>query len=153
MKVVFLDFDGVLNSAEYDRRKRYGDPSLDRSRMPLLRELIGQTDAKIVLTTSWRIYWDANIALCDEIGRDMVAFFAEYGLTISDKTPRLGALMRPQEIMEWLSRHPEVHRYVILDDMDISWGLLSPYVVKTDYEEGKGLEEWHVARAIELLNA
>ena len=33
--------------------------------------------------------------------------------------------------MDWLSGHPEVHRYVILDDMDISWGMmLSPYVVK-----------------------
>lgn len=153
MKVVFLDFDGVLNSAEYDRRKRYGDPSLDRSRMPLLRELIEKTDAKIVLSTSWRVYWDADPTLCDEVGGDMAAFFAEYGLLIADKTPRLGALKRPEEIQSWLERHPEADRYAILDDMDISWGRLEPHVVKTDYNIGFGLEVWHVAKAIDLLNA
>lgn len=55
MRVIFLDFDGVLNSAVYDRtRDLTKNTSIDETRLPLLKQIVDRTNAKIVLSTSWR---------------------------------------------------------------------------------------------------
>lgn len=52
MKILFLDFDGVLNSQEY--RDVYGSSGagIDRSRLSLIKSIVDATNAKIVLITS-----------------------------------------------------------------------------------------------------
>ena len=37
-----------------------------------------------------------------------------------DTTPTAGFLSRTDEILDWLSRHPEVQHFVMLDDGDLS---------------------------------
>ena len=82
MKVIFLDFDGVLNSEKYIRTCGHYGVIIDPSRMVMLKEIIDKTDAKIVLSTSWREHWSKDASLCNDTGREINRIFAEYSLEI-----------------------------------------------------------------------
>ena len=57
------------------------------------------------------------------------------------------------EIRAWLGLHPEVDRYIILDDdlFDFEERGLLPRLIKTEFWNG-GLTEAHVQEAINLLS-
>jgi hypothetical protein len=150
MRTVFLDIDGVLNSHAYDRERAPGEGNIDVTRLPLLRELIERTDAKVVLTSSWREHWDPLGAQTDAVGEALAATFLRHGVPLYDRTPALDN-NRPAEISAWLADHPAVERFVILDDIKLGWGALDAYVVKTDYRIGRGLELHHIAAALAVL--
>ena len=155
MKVIFLDFDGVLNSTIYDRtRDLTKNTSIDETRLPLLKQIVDRTNAKIVLSTSWRRHWSPNIALCDDVGLWINKLFSSHGLEIYDKTPHLhfGA-GRKNEILDWLKYSIEpVESYVILDDYAFGWEDLSDKLVKTSPTIGLGLEQEHIEKCIFILN-
>ena len=150
MKVIFLDFDGVVNSVKYLALCGDHGVVLDPAKMVLLRQIVDATDGKIVLSTSWREYWDKDPALCTETGRQINERFGEYGLQIYDRTPRL-RLRREAEIGCWLGQHPQVQSFVVLDDMLLSADFLQGHYIKTsNYFDG--LEEADVQQAIRILN-
>lgn len=162
MKVLFLDIDGVLNSREYDRRRDWNaQTNIDETRLPLVKEIIDKTGAKIVLTSSWRRHWSADESLCDDSGRYIARLFAKYDLCIYDKTHDFGiGAKRKDEIAAWLSeyaaeaeRAEQVERFVILDDYRFGWEELFDYFICTNPNYGLGLEDDHVAKAIKLLNS
>lgn len=155
MKVIFLDFDGVLNSAIYDRtRDLTKNTSIDETRLPLLKQIIDTTNAKIVLSTSWRRHWNQDNTLCDEIGLWINQLFSKYELKIYDKTPYLHfGVGRKNEILDWLKYSIEpIESYVILDDYAFGWEELSNKLVKTSPNVGRGLELEHVEKCISILN-
>lgn len=149
MKIIFLDIDGVLNSAEYDRQRSENDGNIDITRLPLLKELIDETKAVIVLSSSWRKLWERGVCQFEE-GKEINRIFNLYGLKIYDKTPVLGS--RKAEITQWIKNHPETKEYVILDDMLFGWEELAPFLVRTDGMVGRGLERSHIEKAKEILN-
>lgn len=147
--VIFLDIDGVLNSVIYDRERAQTDGNIDVSRLPLLKRILDAADAQVVLSSSWRKHWDRNPAIRDRIGQELDSTFLQAGIVIADKTP--AADSRREEIALWLSAHPQVANYVILDDTFGGWGDLAEHVVKTDSRIGRGLQERHVEAAIRIL--
>ena len=152
MKVLFLDIDGVLNSHKYDLTRMPDEGNIDETRLPLLFEIIVRTDAKIVLSSSWREHhWSKEADMSDAVGWELDELFGRYGLEIFDKTPVLPNNDRSEEIKRWLADH-EAEHFVILDDLRFGWGDLDPFVVKTSYRIGRGLEQKHVDAAIKLLN-
>lgn len=156
MKILFLDIDGVLNSREYDRRRDMNmQTNIDQSRLPLVKEIIDKTGAKIVLISTWRNHWNRDESICDEDGNYINRLFSKYGIAIYDKTPDLGLLSkRKDEVKAWLSEHAdEVERFVILDDYRFGWDDLSDFYIHTNPNYGLGLEEEHVEKAIVLLNS
>lgn len=155
MKVLFLDIDGVLNSRGYDRQRNWNElTNIDQTRLPLVREIVEKTGARIVLTSTWRGHWNADRTACDESGRYIEETFEKHRLSISDKTPDLGLrARRTDEIRAWLAEHEDVESFVILDDGKFGWEELADYCVFTNPYAGKGLEEEHVVRATEVLNS
>ncbi len=152
MKAVFLDIDGVLNSVQYDRERNEDDGNIDKSRLALIKKLVDATSAKIVLSSTWREHWEKNDAECDLIGKEINKCFAEFGLKIYDKTPFFVSYDRPGEIKAWLNKHRnEIERFVIIDDAFGGWGELNAMLVQTDARIGRGLEERHIQKAIEIL--
>ena len=155
MKIIFLDIDGVLNSEMYEwsRGEDRADNRIDLSRVRLLKDIVSATDAKIVLSSTWRLDWDKSPELCGEDGEYINQCLAQYGLFIIDKTPFNSMIDdRRREILTWLSSHRgEVERFVILDDINCGWEELDRRVVVTD-PYGYGLNEEHVKKAIKLLN-
>ena len=149
-KIIFLDVDGVLNSEEFARwlwdnhEKKYrGYEMLDQKAILNLQDIVFITGAEIVLSSSWRISTTRTKQLKEQL--------LPYGLTIIDRTISDARSNRGEEIKEWLSRHPEVDHFVILDDDDeFEDDSLKNNFVKTTFEEG--LLEQHAAKAIEILS-
>ena len=148
-KIIFLDVDGVLNSMKFDRwlqdhhmKQYYGYELLDQNALLNLKDIVFVTGADIILSSSWRL----SNKCCEELRQQLLP----YGLRFIDKTVCLCQENRGEEIKEWLSRHPEVDHFVILDDEDeFKDDLLKNNFVETTFEEG--LLEQHAAKAIEIL--
>lgn len=145
MKVIFLDFDGVLNCRKYVLDNPNAGVALDPQKVALLKEIVAATGANIVLTTSWREHWQ-----CDSIGVHIEGIFQAFGLEIFDKTPKLSA-PRGKEIKAWLAHHPETEQFVVLDDMLLGGDFLHGHCIKTSYY-ADGLQETDVTKAIAILN-
>lgn len=145
MKIVFLDFDGVVITPESrkqgDKARKifYGgwaggddghEFSFDRELLRHIQFICQQTNAKIVVISQWRLYRDAHL---------IPTWFIERGLTIEvvGYTEDLATNLddpeimpnehkdRADEIAKWLEEHPEVSSFVILDDMQCA-GRLHP---------------------------
>lgn len=148
---IFLDIDGVLATrATYHayRVKHGGNPACVTSkllcprRVGLLETIRSATGARIVLSTSWAMQapvesiaaWLSGLGLC--------------GLGDIDVTPRKMSSYRINEIRWWLEAHPEVDRFLILED---EWDMheLEAHTIRTTWE--RGLLSEHVARGIEIL--
>lgn len=99
MRVIFLDIDGVLNSKEFfqNRQPTQGLNEIDEEKVKLLQQIVQATNAKIVLTSTWRIYDKA-----DKVYQHLVDVLAKYDLSIFDCTPWINE-DRPHEIAVWLS--------------------------------------------------
>ena len=150
MKIIFLDIDGVLNSRQYDADSGTTGGNIDVSRLLLLKQLVDQTGAKIVLTSSWRRHWDSDGECTDDIGKELETTFGRFKMNLYDKTPELNN-DRAKEISKWLAMNRDVDAFVIIDDIKFGWYELAPFVVNTDYHIGKGLEQRHIEKAIKLL--
>lgn len=161
MKVIFLDFDGVLNNNEvlddaYQlamHLRASGEPNdyirvahdyamVDRVLVGRVQEICECTGAVVVISSTWRIL---NTLV------ELREILATKGLKaeVIGVTPRKMSGYRGEEIGIWLNEHPEVEFFVILDDgsdMDPH----SDRLVQTDCEEG--IQDRHVSRAVELLN-
>lgn len=55
-KYIFLDIDGVLNSNDWFEKNKDVDGlvEIDPSKLILLKEIVDCTEAKIILSSSWR---------------------------------------------------------------------------------------------------
>lgn len=119
IKIIFLDVDGVLNSQiMYENREDIisGKGKISKKCLDILNHIIEKTNAKIVLSSTWR---------SDE---DIKEYFYSIGLKgeIIGKTPHMNfkGAVRGIEILEWLKDNREIikcnyhefNSYVILDD-------------------------------------
>lgn len=150
MKVIFLDFDGVLNTEKYVSSCGHFGLVIDPSRLELLKGIVDATDAKIVLSTSWREHWDKDAQKCDETGREINEIFGRAELTVYDKTPTISRF-REDEIETWLKVNSNVENFVILDDRFLDSQKLRGHFVKTSGRI-QGLNEECVKSAVHILN-
>lgn len=140
MKVIFLDFDGVINNFNKDL-------IVDYDNVKYLLEIIMATGAKIVATTS-------NKYSFQKYGSEAIGYYRyvkllkEYGIEIYDVTPLVN-LNRELEIITYLKTHPEVSEFLILDD-DYVINSLREHQVFLDLYNGIGEE--HVAPSVNILS-
>ena len=145
-----MDFDGVLNSDAYVRQQNCYGVILNPYKLHLLKRIIFATDAKIVLSTSWREHWSPIESKCDNIGHDINRIFRQHGLSIFDKVPQ-HPLSREDNIRQWLENHPQISAFVVLDDQFLDAPFLREHFVKTSNYQG-GLDEHDAENAIAILN-
>lgn len=137
---IFLDFDGTIVS---ERTKfRSGDPAC----IGWLNQLIDETGAKIVVTSTWRIGKDGpDLPYVQNLLRG-------WGVTgdVIGVTPDLSPRARGYEIDRFLLRHNEhIENFVILDD-DRDMAHLSVFLVACETEFGLQEEQYKVARRLLL---
>ena len=149
-RLVFLDFDGVLNSHHWlyrpDRDKEaefLGNEHhmLDPTAVGRVNRILRETGAKVVISSSWRHGWPV------ERLREILTTAGFVGEVLG-YTPQYGH-DRGHEIEQWLDGNDEGHDpFVILDD-DSDMGPLMKYLVKTTFEHG--IQDEHVEDAIRRL--
>ncbi len=114
MKVIFLDIDGVLNTDK--DRSRFGIDYLDNSCLLQLKRIVQATNARIVLSSSWRkVFRDKNLI------KDAFNSF-DIPWNIDDCTPihpGSDIITRASEICQWILHNPFIDKAVILDDFEI----------------------------------
>ena len=150
-KIIFLDFDGVLNTEHYQGLLQYqGKPwqdeygaFFDPKAVKQLKRIIGATDADIVVESSWKY-----------LGLDaMKELWKVRNLpgTIIDITPSLLGKNKGVEIASWLSKYAKQDiRYVIIDDEYVILDSQLPHFILTNPYEG--ITEEQANRAISMLN-
>lgn len=154
MKVIFLDFDGVITTS----KSRY---NLDISKVRLLGEIIEATDSKIVISSSWRHNTlEDTIDYLSKIS-NRVPFIFPYLDKVIGITSRMYSfklhqpsthfrIPRGLEIDQYLEEHPEIKRYIILDDDSDMLLSQKDFFVKTN--SLKGLKKKDIKKAIKILN-
>ena len=112
MKVIFLDIDGVLNTNS--------DKEISTDKLKLLSELVSKTGADVVLSSSWRNWW--NNPKTNIPGSFITKWkkqFLDNNLSITLTTE----LECPKNlsIEKFIIQH-DVKRFIVLDDepIDIS---------------------------------
>ncbi len=150
MKIIFLDFDGVIST--YDKGWRF-----DVEKLELLKEIVDKTDAKIVVTSSWKRGFtevDNFIKSFYDKPRNKdlknATIFDWFANSIYDITDNNGS-WRGDEIQRWIDKHnEEIESYVILDDdSDFRDNQLFNFVQTDTYE---GITSREVKLCIKILN-
>lgn len=129
MKVLFLDFDGVLGPGMFDPGMRAGGPEYGPNwkteREPhirsqdQIRRVIDVTGCKVVLSTAWRESWGTYEGDEGELA-DLLVYAGVIPShdTVIGETPVLdNAMSRGTEIRAWLEEHRgRVDCFAIVDD-------------------------------------
>lgn len=156
MKVIFLDFDGVITTLQ-------SHWYLCPSKMNLVKEIIEATDAKIVISSSWRRHTlEKTIEHITNINNPFVGnnpfSLVDYVVGItpcmyafkernSDKHYKV---FRGEEIRGYLDENEDITNYVILDDDTDMLLCQKDHFVHTNAI--KGIQKKDVLKAINILN-
>lgn len=105
MRVIFLDIDGVLNCRRTPNPRKL-PYIVDPNPLRRFKQLVDDTKATVVLTSTWRY--------------DPAGLFAarHWGIPFSDVIPDMPEQPRRDEILAWLKEHPETERFAVIDDED-----------------------------------
>lgn len=169
--IIFLDIDGVVNTLQISKTPfKKGSVEKDGYYFQLCHEkdeevsnkqavlwldkLCHETNAKIVISSTWRKYNNYNKTVAALYNSGLSDDIDIIGMTPIDcfSCPRLGYWQtRGTEISNWLLENKDrVLNYVILDD-DCDMGDLISHLVRCDTYYGFGCKEYNIA--IDILNA
>jgi len=178
VKIIFLDIDGVLNSEEF-HKSEIGDhirmvahanyinkesqgnvlsdkdiyiDHIDPRAVKHLQEIIDKTDAKIVLSSTWRKgrTYTALLEILKELNFT--------GKIIDVTGTGCNECYRGNEIYTWIKNNEKLlgynysdyKNYVIIDgDGDMLWWQRNNFI-KTSWKTG--LERKHIVQSIKILN-
>ena len=147
-KLIFLDVDGVLNNQTWALKmfkeegvRVYSEDILEDRALRLLKRLVDETGAKIIVSSAWRKIPKSYDALKTQL--------KHYGVVVDGETPYVGSV-RGDDITAWFNRNPGDYRYVILDDDSDMDGHMN-HLFQTDFDTGLTYEI--VEKCISALNS
>lgn len=150
MKVLFLDFDGVLNSAasfkyEFRRKTTHVADTLSVIATSNLQHILEKDkDIKLVISSTWR-----KLHTLVELQNILNGYSVEAARVIG-KTPITVSGHRGREIGMWLEANPNVTKFAVLDDDGDIWTLKDDergLIIQTAWEDGLSLKDAdHVAK-------
>ncbi|MBO6272578.1 hypothetical protein J6O48_07335 [bacterium] len=152
MKIIFLDFDGVITT--YQSKWK-----IDMNKIKIINNICNKTNAKIVVSSSWRIGYAGDVSAFHEYLKQYFIknqyldhfkdTFDKFISNIIGMTESIGGL-RGDEINFYLKEHPEVNSYVIIDDdSDMLDQQLFNFVQTDTYE---GITERDAKLCVDILN-
>ncbi len=125
MKVIFLDFDGVINE------NANSDDFVNPLFVNEIKKIMDKTDAKIVVTSNKR----KEKSFCYQ---KYIKPLLQMGVEIYDYTPFVNGKLeetRELEIESYLKNHPEIQEFVIIED-DYVMQRLYDHQVFIEYSNG-----------------
>ena len=153
MKVVFLDIDGVLNHSLFiGERTPSGVIGIKDELVENLKEIVENTNAKIVLISDWKDLWEKDENKCGKDALYLNKKLKDKELFIYDKTLNDFTKDRGCGVYEYIKNN-NVEKFVILDDVDnpdyVKFNL-SQNFIKTSKKTGLSKED--IIKAINILN-
>jgi hypothetical protein len=140
MNVVFLDYDGVVNTKMWSpdgKKCTYNYPEDNKVNnfqcVQWVSEFCEKYEYSIVVTSTWRV--ENNYKDC------LINGGLREGITIIGKTPYLAGEPRSTEIAQYLANHPHITNFLIFDDED-DLGPLNDHLVKCNPNTGFGQDEF-----------
>ena len=150
MNVIFLDFDGVLNTIHFN-----SDDDVEK-RVRILAEICHEYDCKVVIEAAAKdVIDEETFEIKGRWVNYVFSLFEKYGIKCIGRTPNVKkyytnssymSMWKEDEIRLYLFRHPEIAHYCVIDD-----DALAPYnsdlnkvrdhLVKTIYCSENALEE------------
>lgn len=130
MKYIFLDIDGVLatfrqfltNKNRFQTKHKWAKElnvtyPFDKGCVKILNEILDKTDATIILSSDWGLYYDVET---------LNVIFQHNGIThkIKECTPKINVMFgdmvqqRYDEIKQYITEN-NVENYVIIDDLPL----------------------------------
>ena len=136
MKVIFLDFDGVLYGHHdiYDDRFNRIDEYVHKERLEnkikILSDICKEFDCKIVIESSYKDCIDEGTLETDvDWINEIFNLFKKYDIELVGRTPNLSEIRedysgnppiwKEDEILGYLDKHKEVDAYCVIDDDDL----------------------------------
>ena len=164
-KYIFLDIDGVLNSEHtLDQTSEHNASIICDQYLENLRNIFEKTDAKLALSSSWRVYFESTI---DDpkhsYGVQLVQALAKHNLKLHNATPFVKGQFsneRGLEIKTYIDQH-KITDYVVIDDeefsdfkthLDMYRFVQATFGNETTTIETEGLNKKVAEKAIEILN-
>jgi hypothetical protein len=145
LKVIFLDFDGVLVTPTSSFRRSRTGIAADPDAVHALNYLVAESGASLVITSTWRLEYSlaelSDLLRSWQIHADIIGVT---GVTQSRSS-------RGDEIQQWLdnfSGPAPIASFVILDDLT-DMGKLSSRLISTEFETGLTMDL--VRQALEVL--
>ena len=162
-KYIFLDIDGVLNSEHTLDNTNPASIICDQY-SENLRNIVEKTDAKLVLSSSWRVYFKSTIDDPEHsYGVQLVQALAKYNLKLHNKTPFVKGPFsneRGLEIKSYIEKN-NITNYVVIDDeefsdfkthLDMSKFVQTTFGDENTTIETEGLNKKVAEKVIEILN-
>lgn len=145
MKIIFLDYDGVVNTPIWNEEGKcgYNYPSDSKvnnyQAIMWLNELCKKAKAKIVVSSTWRY-------CCHDVSYQDCLYNAglNKNIEIIGCTEWFGNETRTDEIKRYLEKHEEIINYVIFDDENV----FDDNFVKCNGNYGFGIEKFYKALKI-----
>ena len=123
MNVIFLDFDGVLDTHHYNSLE-----DIER-RIKILADICKEYDCKVVIEAGAKTEIDEETL---EVNKDswvneIFELFKKYNIECIGRTPNVEKkiseniylpMWKEDEIIKYLKMHPEIKHYCIIDDDD-----------------------------------
>ncbi len=164
MNVIFLDFDGVLDTIHYN-----SDEDVEK-RVKLLADITHKYNASVIIEAAAK---DAIDEETMEINGKWVNFifslFQKYDINCIGRCPNVikknsnnsyTPIWKEYEIRLYLFRHPEIEHYCIIDDDDLAprnsdLNMVRDHLVKTclysEKKEEEGLLPKHIEEVGKIL--
>lgn len=168
-KYIFLDIDGVLNS---EHTSNESCENMDQKMASIISDqlvknlsyLVEKTDAKIILSSSWRIYFNENTKKSNNLfALILLASLDKHNLELHDMIPFVKGQFsseRGLEIKTYIDKH-NIEDYVVIDDeefsdfsthLDMSRFIQTTFGDENTSVEEEGLNKKVAKKAIEILN-
>jgi hypothetical protein len=155
--VIFLDIDGVLATHKQfmSNRKKFQDKHedakelnipypFDQKCVKIFNEILKETDADIVLTSDWRLFWKLEeldrIFKFNKIIKSPIAITSKTKLVSRSNLE----LNRTKQIEDFLDENT-VLNYVVVDDLHLDLYLTEKFVKTKDLQ---GLKESNIKEKI-----
>ena len=132
-RVLFLDFDGVLNSNRYNQFKSTSANIIDPTAVELLNDIVKKTDCVIVISSAWRTSNTIQALIAHLKGSGF-----NYGTETVIGTTIINDLShRGLEVQDWLFLNKHRGKFIILDDLPREeFGFVGDWLIQTDINYG-----------------
>jgi len=156
LNIIFLDIDGVLNINIPGREISDGQ-LIDSDKIALLAKLVKEVDAKIVLHSGWKYWFDEKLNPITTQAKMLKEKLAENNVSISDITPDLASeeikrtkkfsLVKADEILLWVKNNPGSN-WIVIDDLDLHNDVVLSRQIKTDPAVGLQVKDIIMAKSL-----